>query len=110
MTYSTTIAAPYSMTVCEAFTGKGASLDVATAIADGRPYEARTRYGATMKIARQMMADGLPDGPWRVVDTEGKLRYSGPSLHRLAGLTVAENDRIGPDIRRYRPMDEAAIM
>ena len=98
------------MTVCEAFTAKGASLDVATAIADGRSYEARTRHGATMNIARQMMADGLPDGPWHVVDAEGKLRYSGPSLHRLAGLTVVENDTIRPVIRRYRPMDEAAIM
>lgn len=92
----------YTMTVREAFRPGGAAFYIATAEADGKIYEADSRNGATMRLARQMVQDGLPDGAWQVTDKQGRVRYSGRSLYRLAKLTVTETDKEGPRFRQHR--------
>ena len=92
----------YTMTVREAFRRDGASIDVASAEAGGKQYEAQSGNGATMRLARQMVKDGLPDGAWQAVGADGRVRLRGPSLFRLAKLTVHWTDKDGPRIRPHR--------
>jgi hypothetical protein len=58
-------------------------------------FEAGSRYGATMAVARQLVEAGCPDQPWEA-GRPGKRDLIGPSLHRLARLTVVENGDVGP--------------
>ncbi|MDE2463671.1 MAG: hypothetical protein KGO02_08165 [Alphaproteobacteria bacterium] len=92
----------YTMTVREAFRPGGASFDIATTEVGGKVYEAESKNGSTMRLARQMVQDGLPDGAWQVVNDQGHVRFYGPSLYRLAKLTVHETDKQGPRLRPYR--------
>lgn len=54
-----------------------------------------------MALARQLVAAGYRDGPWQAVGRDGKPRLVGPSLHRLAKLTIRENDRDGIRLRPF---------
>ncbi len=92
----------YNMTTREAFRPGGAAFDIATTEAGGKIYEAASRNGATMRLARQMVQDGLPDGAWQVADDSGRVRYSGHSLYRLARLTVRETDKTGPKFVQHK--------
>lgn len=76
---------------------------VAQITLDGEAFEVVSRNGATMKLARRLIAAGYDDGPWQAVFPDGRLRLHGPSLHRLARYTVQENDRGGLRLKRYRP-------
>ena len=65
-------------------------MEAATATWCGREYRATSRNGAALALARDLMAAGLPDGPWQAVGADGRVRLHGPSLHRLAALTVSD--------------------
>ena len=43
-----------------------------------------------MALARKLVAAGAPDAPCEARGGDGRLRICGPSLHRLAKLTVSE--------------------
>jgi len=66
--------------------------DVAEAEFNGQTFSATTRHGATMKLARTLVEAGAADQPWQVIGPDGRIRFHGPSLHRLAKLTIAEPD------------------
>jgi hypothetical protein len=70
---------------------------------DGLQYEAASRHGATMALARTLTRSGAPDGPWAAYGrADGQKRLYGPSLHQLAALTISEGDR-GMVRRRWTP-------
>lgn len=81
--------------------------DIAGANLGGRTVRAVSRRGATMALARRLVAAGCADQPWQAVGVDGRLRFHGPSLHRLAGLTIREDDRVGPLLEAYRPYSGA---
>lgn len=81
--------------------------DTARIELDGRTFAAVSSNGASMALARQLVAAGYMDGPWQAVGRDGKRRLCGPSLHRLAKLTIRENDRVGLRLERFRPFDPA---
>lgn len=70
-------------------------------IATWRELRAKSRNGATMALARQILdADSqAEDGEVRVVDQAGRLRFTANSLHRLAGITIDATGRF----RAFRP-------
>jgi hypothetical protein len=86
--------------------------DIAEAEHDRQPFRAVSRHGATMALARLLKAAGVPDGPWQAIGTDGRLRFYGPSLHRLAALTIADSDdgrlRVVPFARPSHWQDNAA--
>lgn len=77
-------------------------LDVAEAVHAGETFTATSRNGATMKLARALLEAGAPDGPIEARGTDGKLRFTSPSLHRLGRWTIEESDR-GIRQRRWKP-------
>lgn len=76
--------------------------DVAEIMIEGRPYQAISKNSATMKLARRLVEAGFADGPWQAVFPDGRSRFGGPSLHRLAKLAVRESDRSGLRLQQYR--------
>ena len=80
----------------------GAATDEAEATHNGQTIQARSRHGATMKLARMLVEAGCPDQSWAAYGHDGRLRLSGSSLHGLAGLTVQESDTRGIRIIPYR--------
>jgi hypothetical protein len=66
----------------------------AEAVVDGKKYIAESRTSSAREIARQLLVDGVVDGPMEVF-TEG-LRGSmtHPSFHRAAGYVVRESATI----------------
>jgi hypothetical protein len=54
-----------------------------------------------MGLAREIVAAGHPDQPWRSIARNGAALLSGPSIYRLAMLTVSENASHGPRVVRY---------
>jgi hypothetical protein len=85
------------MTVLEAPTGK--TQETATAPWIGRVFQASSANGATMALARQLVAAGCPDQPWEARGPDHQRRCFGQQLHRLARLTVATDGRF----ELYRP-------
>ena len=77
-------------------------MDVAEATFAAQSYTATSRNGATMKLARMLVADGCPDQPVEARFGDGRLRFTAPSLHRLVTLTIEEGDR-GIRYRRWKP-------
>ncbi len=75
--------------------------DIATATWNGQPFQARSASGATMALARQLLAAGCPDQPWLCLNADGQPILRGKSLHRLATLTLKETDR-GLSFGRYQ--------
>ncbi len=75
----------------------------ATITLDGATISATAATGATMQLARKIIAAGYPDAPWEARGSDGALRLHGPSIQRLAGWTVSETERRGPRLRRFRP-------
>ena len=76
----------------------GTRIDLARCTWKGQVFEAASRHGASMVLARQLVAAGCPDQPYEARDADGRLLFFGPSLHRLARLTARENDHTGPVI------------
>lgn len=62
--------------------------DRATAEWDGRQFEAVSANGASMKLARLLVAGGCPDQPWQTVGVDGQQRLRGTSLHDWAKWTI----------------------
>lgn len=56
-----------------------------------RLFQTQSVNGATMRLARLLVAAGCPDQPWQAVGDDGQRRRHGGSLHRLAKLTLAES-------------------
>lgn len=63
-----------------------------TDIARHGAFEASSRNGASMKLARMMVAEGVEDQPWQVIWDDGRVRFSGASFHHLALWTATEGD------------------
>jgi hypothetical protein len=83
--------------------------DTATMDWNGHHLIANTRNGCCMALARVALAAGAPDGPWVGVDyLTGAECLHGPSLRLLAGLTVREDDRLGPIQVKWRPFEHPA--
>ena len=59
------------------------------------PHRVIARNGATMALARQLIAAGFPDTPWEAVGADGRIRLQGPSLHAWARWTMSETDSHG---------------
>lgn len=86
---------------------KSNGVDTAEMDWDGRPFRAESRHGASMALARRVVEAGAPDGPWEALAPQtGTRALYGPSLHRMARLTVEENDRSGPRFTRWVPRPE----
>jgi hypothetical protein len=68
----------------------------------GQRFEARSRSSAIMELARRLVAAGAPDAPWQSVTVDGEPSTYGPSLHRLAWLTIKEGVREGIKLGRYQ--------
>ena len=79
---------------------RGVRQDAATAVWDGKTYQATSRHGATMALARQLVAAGCPDQPWEA-GRPGRRDLFGPSIHGLAQLTIHESDEDGPVMIRH---------
>lgn len=84
---------PYRFVIWELH-GKrdGAVTDVAKCEWSGQCFKAESRHGVTMALARQLIVAGAPDGHWEAYGRNGHLRLSGPSIQRLAALTIKETD------------------
>ena|SRR5215467_3884370 len=64
---------------------------VAEAIANGRTYTATSRMAPANDIARQLVADGVPDAPMHVYTAGLKCCMFWRSFHKAAGLTCEES-------------------
>lgn len=97
----------YAMRLSQDTKGTAAGMDIAGATFGGVDHEARSRNGATMALARKMVAAGAPDDRWRAL-RNGVTVMFGPSLHRLAMLTIADPDNGRMSIRRWTAYVPAA--
>ena len=78
--------------------------DIASTHWNGQDWAITSNKGATMDLARKLVAAGCPDQPWQAVGTDGQRRFFGNSLHRLATRTIVQGDDApGPYERRYVP-------
>jgi len=64
---------------------------VAEAIVNGRTYIATSRMAPANEIARQLVADGVPDAPMQVYTAGLKGCLVRRSFHKAAGYTFKEN-------------------
>ncbi len=69
--------------------------DIATTRWNDQDWSATSTHGATMDLARKLVAAGCPDQPWQAVGTDGARRVFGKSLHRLATRTITESAERG---------------
>ncbi len=67
--------------------------ELAQAYLAGRLLEVSSVSGAACALARLLVSAGVADGPWETLGEDGQRRLYGPSLHRLAKLTVADDAR-----------------
>ena len=63
---------------------------VAEAIVNGRTYTATSRMAPANEIARQLVADGVPDAPMYVYTLGLKGCLVWRSFHKAAGFTIEE--------------------
>ena len=85
-------------------TSGGAQIDQATAEWNGKTFAARSKRGVIPAIARALLAAGCPDQPWQAQRGSLTAMY-GPSLARVAELTVTEPDHgHGPRFVKYIPL------
>ncbi len=66
-------------------------------------YQAISRHGAEMALARELVAAGFPDSAW-CTECRGQVRLHGSSLYALARLTVSEGDSQRVTFKRWQPM------
>jgi len=69
-------------------TSGSAQRDIATTEWMGQQFRAVSGNGACMALARQLVEAGCPDQEWMTQTAAGKPSLKGPSLHRLAQLTI----------------------
>jgi len=63
---------------------------VAETIVNGRAYRATSRMAPANEIARQLVADGVPDAPMQVYTAGLKGALAWRSFHKAAGYTIEE--------------------
>jgi len=82
--------------------------DLATCEVEGRAYSAASRKGAMFKLCRVLVAAGIPDQPYEVLNTAapGIVSMRGQSIHASAGLKVLHRDARAPRFSRFAPLDE----
>jgi hypothetical protein len=85
-----------------------AGMDHARAEWAGRVYTAAGRNGIVPAMARELVAAGCPDGPWRAA-RDGLVVMTGPSLAGVAELTVSDpDDGGGPRFSKFKPYRQPA--
>jgi hypothetical protein len=63
--------------------------EVATAVVDGRKFVARSQsFSCEVKLARMLVAAGVPDQSWQSYTATGTASLRGRSLVRLAGVAI----------------------
>lgn len=67
--------------------------DQATATLDGVLYTAQSAHGASMVLARQLVAASCPDQAWEARNAKRQRTVYGNSLHALARTTIDANGR-----------------
>jgi hypothetical protein len=77
--------------------------DHATAVVDGQRYGARSSAGAIFALCRKLVAAGVPDQTYEVVNTTapGTVAMRGRSVHAAARLTVEQRDGQTPRLTRF---------
>lgn len=93
---------PIVMTLREGKDG----IDIAEAEFAGQRFTASSRNGVSMKLARRLVEAGAPDAPVEARGRDGRMRFTSPSLHCLAGWTISEPDAGALYLRRYRDRPE----
>lgn len=76
--------------------------DVAETSLNGETVSVASRHGAAMALARRLVAAGVADGPVEASGRDGALRWTSPSLHRLAEWALGDTER-GIVRRRFVP-------
>jgi hypothetical protein len=80
-------------------------IDECRCVWDYREWYARLGAGAPMELARMLVEAGCPDQPWETRTRTGTRSLFGPSLQRLARLTL-ERERGGIERAQYHPRTE----
>jgi hypothetical protein len=78
-------------------------LEVASAVLDDVTYRESSRSSCVAKLARALVAAGIPDQPWQAVSPNGTVALRGRSLHGIAKTTITESDRGGLGRRTWHP-------
>src|SRR5918911_1524253 len=73
------------------------------AIVNGRTYTATSRMAPANDIARQLVADGVPDGPMQVYSAGLKGCLVWRSFYKAAERTFEKNAKVPVRGRRYHP-------
>src|SRR5262252_2708438 len=73
---------------------------IAEAIVNGRTYTATSRTAPANEIARQLVADGIPDAPMHVYTAGLTGCMVWRSFHRAAERTIEENAHVPVRARR----------
>jgi len=81
---------------------------VAEAIVNGRTYTATSRMAPANEIARQLVADGVPDAPMQVYTAGLKGCLVRRSFHKAAGHTSKENAQTPVKRIRWEAPEDAA--
>ena len=81
---------------------------VAEAIVNGRTYIATSRMAPANDIARQLVADGVPDAPMQVYTAGLKGCLVRRSFHKAAGYTFKENAQTPVKRIRWEAPEDAA--
>jgi hypothetical protein len=66
----------------------------------GRLLEVSSTTAAACALARLLVQSGCEDSAWETRGQDGRRRLYGPSLHRLAKMTVAD-DESGARFRKW---------
>ena len=69
-------------------------LEVASATLDDVTYRESSRSSCVAKLARALVAAGIPDQSWHAVSPNGTVALRGRSLHGVAKTTITESDRV----------------
>jgi hypothetical protein len=77
--------------------------EVASATVGGVDYSEASRSSCIAKLARALVAAGIPDQPWIAVAPTGTVALRGRSLHGIAKTTITESDRGGLARRIWHP-------
>jgi hypothetical protein len=75
---------------------------------NGQTYHASSRGSIVASMARTLIKAGHPDAPWQLT-RDGEVVLMGGSLHRVAGLTITEDDTHGLRVQKFRRRAEEAI-
>lgn len=79
-------------------------IDRAWTKVDGRAFEATSGSGAIYALCRELVAAGIPDGPFEATpEGRDKATLTGLSIHLAARYTIHETERDGLRQVPWRP-------